>query len=93
MIGRLPGTLPGRPERSQNLPGELPRTLRAPRALQDPQDVLGITKPKENQETNKQNRITRIRTIENQTEYQETFKNTNNDRLHLHVTGHIPTKR
>ena len=29
MIGRLPGTLPGRPKRSQNLPRQLPRTLRA----------------------------------------------------------------
>ena len=29
MIGRLPGTPPGRPKRSQNLPRELPRTLRA----------------------------------------------------------------
>ena len=29
IIGRLPGTPPGRPKRSQNLPRELPRTLRA----------------------------------------------------------------
>ena len=64
MIGRLPRTPPGRPERSQNLPGELSRDLRAPRALQDPQDVLGITKPQENKQKNKENQITRIRAIE-----------------------------
>ena len=33
MIGRLPGTAAGRPKRSQNLPGELPRP---PRALRGP---------------------------------------------------------
>ena len=33
MIGRLPGTLPGRPKTSQNLPGELPRS---PRPLRGP---------------------------------------------------------
>ena len=33
MIGRLPGTPPGRPKRSQNLPGELPRPPRALRGL------------------------------------------------------------
>ena len=33
MIGRLPGTPPGRPKRSQNLPGELPRS---PRPLRGP---------------------------------------------------------
>ena len=33
MIGRLPGTIPDRPETSQNLPGELPRS---PRPLRGP---------------------------------------------------------
>ena len=33
IIGRLPGTPPGRPKRSQNLPGELPRPPRALRGL------------------------------------------------------------
>ena len=37
--------------------------------------------------------ITLRRIIENQWEYQETFKNMSDDRLHSHVTGHLPTKR
>ena len=65
MIGRLPGTLPGRPNRSQNLPVELQSS---PRALQDPQDLLGVTKPHENQQKSKENKIKRIRTTENKTE-------------------------
>ena len=41
----------------------------------------------------KENHAKRIRTIQNQTEYHETFKSISDDRLHLHVTGHLPTKR
>ena len=91
-------TPPWDPPRS---PREVPKPTRgapenhqsSPRALQDPQDALGITKPMENQQKSKENHIKRIRTIENQTEYKETFKNLSDERLHLHVTGHLPTKR
>ena len=41
---------------------ETPQTF--PRALQDPQDVLGVTKPNENQQTRKQNNIKRLKTTE-----------------------------
>ena len=72
-------TPPWDPSRSHR---EVPKPTRgapetpqsSPRALQDPQDVLGVTKPMENQQTNKENQIKRTRAIENQTEYQETLK-------------------
>ncbi len=36
----------------------------SPRALQDPQDALGVTKPNENQQKTKQNNIKRLKTTE-----------------------------
>ena len=92
MIGHLPGTPPGCSERSQNLPGELPRTLRAlrgpsrtPRTSWNHETYGKLTK--------KQRKlIKRIRITENLTEWKETFKTIIDDRLHSHVTGHLPKK-
>ena len=65
VIGRLPGTPPGRPKRSQNLPGELPRPPRAlrgppgtPRTPWEPRNPYG------NQQKRKQNNIKRLKTTE-----------------------------
>jgi len=46
----------------------------------------------ENQQKSSENHIKRIRTTENQTEGKETFKTISDDRLHSHVTGHLPKK-
>ena len=54
----------------------------SPRALQDPQDVLGVTKPHENQQKRKENKIKPIKTTENQWESNETF---NNIKLHARI--------
>ena len=78
------------PKPTQGAP-EIPQS--SPRALQDPQDALGVTKPMENHKKRKENHIKPIRTIQNQTEYHETFKSISDDRLHLHVTGHLAEKR
>ena len=47
----------------------------SPRALQDPQDALGVTKPNENQQKTKQNNIKHLKTTENEWESNETFTN------------------
>ena len=54
----------------------------SPSALQDPQDVLGVTKPHENQQKRKENKIKPIKTSENQWESNETF---NNIKLHARI--------
>ena len=49
MIGRLPGTPPGRPKGSQNLPEELPRTLRALRGRPGRHETVGKSTKKQRQ--------------------------------------------
>ena len=83
MIGRLPRTLPSRPKKVPKPtrgPPETPQS--SPRALQDPQDVLRVTKPYENQQARKQNKIKPLKTIENLWESNETF---HNNKLHARI--------
>ena len=81
MIGRLPGNPPRSPREVPKLtPGAPKNPQSTQRALQNPQDVLGVMKPMENQQQIKENHIKRIRTIENQTEYKEAFTNISDDR-------------
>ena len=54
----------------------------SPRALQDPLDVLGVTKPNENEQKCKQHNIKRFKTKENLWESNETF---NNIKLHARI--------
>ena len=90
MIRRLPGTLPGRSKRFQNLPGELPRTLRALRG------------PSRTPRTSWESRNLR-KIYKKQRKYNKTYKNhrkskgikgnlqnISDDWLHLDVTGHLP---
>ena len=60
MIGRLPGT----PRSLQKVPKPTRDPQTFPRAFQDPQDALGVTKPHGNQQKRKQNNITLLKTIE-----------------------------
>lgn len=69
---KVPKPTRGAPENPQS----------SPRALQDPQDVLGVTKPHENQQKRKENKIKPIKTTENQWESNETF---NNIKLHARI--------
>ena len=70
------------PEGPKTYPGSSRDPQSSPRALQDPQDVLGVTKRYRNQQKRKQNNIKPLKTAENLWESNETF---NNIKLHARI--------
>ena len=62
MIGRLPGTLPDRPETSQNLPGSSRKPAELSEGPPGPPGHPGSHETSENQQTRKQNTIKLLKT-------------------------------